>query len=372
MPAQVRLGPPFRAEHIGSLLRPRELKDAFTARARGDIADIDFRALQDRCIIDAIRLQEEVGLRAITDGEFRRAAWSTGLVRALVGLEDRPSLFEFHDSSGHRVRWDTCFAAAPIRRAREIALGEFEFVKRHTRATPKVTIPAPSFLHFFGLGECADRAVYPDLAEFWSDLIAIYQQELADLGRAGATYVQLDEVPQAMLCDDDIRARVRAHGEDPDALSRTYIDAVNRIVDARPPAMTIGMHLCRGNLRGHWMASGSYEAIAERLFNTLHVDGFFLEYDSERAGDFRPLRFMPAEKFVRLGIVSSKTAALESKDALRRRIDEAAEFVAFQRLGISPQCGFASTVGGNPLTIDDQRAKLALIVDLAHSLWGAA
>lgn len=372
MAAQVKLDPPFRAEHIGSLLRPRELKDAFAAHARGALGDADFRALQDRCIIDAIRLQEEVGLLSITDGEFRRVAWSTGFIRALDGLEDRPSLFEFQDSSGHRVRWDTCFAAARIRRAREIALGEFEFVRRHTRATPKVTMPAPSFLHFFRVGECADRAVYPDLAEFWSDLITIYQQELGELARAGATYVQLDEVPQAMLCDDYVRAKVRASGEDPDALSRTYVDAVNRILAARPPGMTIGMHLCRGNLRGHWMASGSYEAIAERLFNDLHVDGFFLEYDSERAGDFRPLRFMPADKFVRLGIVSSKTPLLESTDALRRRIDDAAKFVALDRLGISPQCGFASTVGGNPLTIDEQRAKLRLIVDLARTIWGSS
>ncbi|MGH7947889.1 MAG: 5-methyltetrahydropteroyltriglutamate--homocysteine S-methyltransferase, partial [Candidatus Binataceae bacterium] len=174
----------------------------------------------------------------------------------------------------------------------------------------------------------------------------------------------------AMLCDDAVRATVRAHGEDPEALSRTYLDAVNRILDARPAGMTIGMHLCRGNLRGHWMASGSYEAIAERLFNELRIDGFFLEYDSERAGDFRPLRFMPADKFVRLGIVSSKTPLLESSDALHRRIDAAAKFVAFERLGISPQCGFASTVGGNPLTIDDQRAKLSLVVDLARSVWG--
>ncbi len=371
MTSQVKLAPPFRAEHIGSLLRPRELKDAFAARARGAIGDAEFRALQDRCIIDAIRLQEEVGLRSITDGEFRRVAWSTGFLHALDGLEDRPSLFEFQDSSGHRVRWDTCFATARIRRARDIALGEFEFVKRHTRATPKVTMPAPSFLHFFRLGECADRKVYPDLAQFWSDLIAIYQQELAALGRAGATYVQLDEVPQAMLCDEAVRATVRQHGEDPEALSRTYADVVNRILDARPAGMTIGMHLCRGNLRGHWMASGGYEAIAERLFNELRVDGFFLEYDSDRAGDFKPLRFMPADKFVRLGIVSSKTPALESADALRRRLDDASKFVAIERLGISPQCGFASTVGGNPLTIDDQRAKLHLVVDVARTVWGS-
>jgi 5-methyltetrahydropteroyltriglutamate--homocysteine methyltransferase len=369
--AQLKLNPPFRAEHIGSLLRPRELKDAFAARARGQIDDSAFRAIQDRAIIGAIRLQEDIGLHSITDGEFRRVAWSTGFIRALDGLEDRPSLFEFTDQTGDRVRWDTCYAVAPIRRARAITLDEFEFVRRHTLKTPKVTMPAPSFLHFFRLDECADRAVYPDLAGFWSDLIAIYQDELRALGRAGATYVQFDEVPQAMLCDDDVCAAVRARGSDPDVLTGAYIDAVNRILESRPPGMTIGMHLCRGNLRGHWMASGSYEAIAERLFNDLRVDGFFLEYDTPRAGDFRPLRFMPKDKFVRLGLVSTKTPVLEDRDSLRRRIDEAARFVGLDRLGVSPQCGFASTVGGNPLSDDDQRAKLALVVNLARSVWGS-
>jgi 5-methyltetrahydropteroyltriglutamate--homocysteine methyltransferase len=370
MATQVKLEPPFRAEHIGSLLRPRELKDAFGAHARGEIDDVRYREVMERCIHEAIRLQEDAGMQSITDGEFRRVAWSTGLLSALDGLADRESIFEFHGADGKSQKWNTCMAIARLRRARPIALEEFTFVRTNTSRTPKVTIPSPSFLHFFRLGECADRAVYSDLDEFWTDVVRIYHEELADLARAGATFVQFDEVPQAMLCDETVRERVRAHGEDPELLTRRYIEVVNRVLERRPAGMTIGMHLCRGNLRGRWMAAGGYEAIAERLFNDLTVDGFFLEYDTPRAGDFAPLRLMPADKFVRLGLVSSKSAALEDKGALKRRIDEAAKFAALDRLGISPQCGFASTAGGNPLSVDDQRHKLALVAEVAREVWG--
>jgi 5-methyltetrahydropteroyltriglutamate--homocysteine methyltransferase len=365
----MKINPPFRAEHIGSLLRPRELKDAFGARSRGEIDEPRFHEILERSIVDAIRMQEEVGLQTITDGEFRRVAWSTGFISALEGLGNAQSIFEFRDSAGNLQRWDTCRATGRLKRPRGITLDEFEFVRRRTSGTPKVTMPSPSFLHFFRLGECADPKVYPKLDEFWSDLIRIYQEELAELGRVGATYVQFDEVPQAMLCDENVRAKVREHGEDPERLLTLYIDAVNRILEQRPPGMTIGMHLCRGNLRGRWMASGGYEAVADRLFNDLKVDGFFLEYDSPRAGDFSPLRLIPREKFVRLGLISSKTAALENKDDLKRRIDEAAKFVPLDSLGISPQCGFASTAGGNPLTAEDETAKLRLVVEVASEVW---
>ncbi len=365
----MKINPPFRAEHIGSLLRPRELKDAFAARGRGEIEESKFREILEGCIVDAIRLQEEAGLETITDGEFRRVAWSTGFVSALAGLGSAQSIFEFRDNAGNSQRWDTCFATARVTRPRAITLEEFNFVRQHTDRTPKVTMPAPSFLHFFRLNECADRKVYPDLDLFWADLIRIYRAELSELGAAGSSYVQFDEVPQAMLCDENVRARVREHGEDPERLLGLYIDAMNTILEARPAGMTIGMHLCRGNLRGRRMAQGGYEAIAERLFNDLEVDGFFLEYDSSRAGDFSPLRFMPRGKFVRLGLVSSKTPVLEAKDELRRRIDEAAKFVALDSLGISPQCGFASTAGGNPLTLADEQAKLRLVVEVAHEVW---
>jgi 5-methyltetrahydropteroyltriglutamate--homocysteine methyltransferase len=368
--AALRTNPPFRADHIGSLLRPRELKDAFRDFAADRLTDAAFREIQERCIRDAIRMQEEVGLQSITDGEFRRSSWSFGFVKALEGFSERPSLFEFRDAEGHVQRWDTCYAISRIRRTHGITTGEFEFVRRHTRMMPKVTMPAPSFLHFFRGLECADRSVYPDLDEFWSDLIAIYQAELRELARIGATYVQIDEVPVAMLCDESVREKVRALGEDPDALLHTYVGAVNLILEARPAGMTVVMHLCRGNLRAHWMAAGGYDAIAERLFHDLKVDAFMLEYDTPRAGDFSPLRLMPADKTVVLGLVSSKTPVLEAKDALERRIDEASKYVPLERLGISPQCGFASTVGGNPLTIDDERAKLARVVEVAREVWG--
>jgi 5-methyltetrahydropteroyltriglutamate--homocysteine methyltransferase len=368
MSPEVKLNPPFRAEHIGSLLRPRELKEVFGRRA--EIGEEKYREILERCIVDAIRIQEDLGLEVITDGEFRRVAWSMGFVSALEGFEYQQSLFEFHDAAGNSQRWDTCRAIARMRRPRGITTEEFEFVRHHTKRIPKVTMPAPSFLHFFRLSGCADTAIYPDIDQYWSDLVDIYQAELAALSRLGATYVQFDEVPIAMLCDDEVRAKVRAHGEDPDALVRTYVGAVNRILEKRPPGMTIGMHLCRGNLRGRWMASGSYHAIADRLFNEAQVDGFFLEFDSPRAGDFSPLRFMPKEKFIVLGLVSSKIPALETESGLRSRIDEAAQYASIENMGISPQCGFASTVGGNPLSAEDEKAKLRLIVQTADRVWG--
>ena len=364
--------PPFRADHVGSLLRPRALKDAFRAHAEGKLDDAGFRATQDAAIRDAVRLQEEVGLRAITDGEFRRTAWSAGFVWALDGLAPRPSLFEFTDQQGDVVRWDTCFAERRISRTRGITTEEFSTVRSLTKETVKVTMPAPSFLHFFRGPECADGQAYPTLDAFFDDLVAIYRAELADLAKLGCRYVQLDEVPVAMLGDDGVREKVRARGEDPDAILRRYVDAVNRILEGRPPGMTVAMHLCRGNLRGHWMASGGYDAVADALFGGANVDAFLLEYDTPRAGDFSPLRFLSREKRAILGLVSSKTPALEPLDALRRRLDEAAKVVPLDRLGITPQCGFASTVAGNPLTEDDQRTKLARVVETADKVWGSA
>jgi 5-methyltetrahydropteroyltriglutamate--homocysteine methyltransferase len=363
---------PHRAEHIGSLLRPQALKDAFRARAAGRLGDDAFRSTQDGAIREAVALQHEAGLRSITDGEFRRAAWSAGFVWALQGLEPAESLFEFRDDAGDVIRWQTCHAVAPIRRTRAITLDEHGFVAALTGHDVKVTMPAPSFLHFFRGRRCVAPGAYTDLARFWDDVVAVYRAEIAELARAGARYLQLDEVPVAMLCDDDVRARVRAAGDDPDELLRAYTGAVNRALADRPRSLTVGMHLCRGNLRGHWMASGGYEAVAERLFNETEVDAFFLEYDSPRAGDFSPLRFVPANKRVVLGLVSSKQPALETLEALRRRIDEATRYLPLERLGISPQCGFASTVGGNPLTIEDERAKLRLVVDVAREVWGTA
>ncbi|MGH7931807.1 MAG: 5-methyltetrahydropteroyltriglutamate--homocysteine S-methyltransferase [Candidatus Binataceae bacterium] len=369
MSNDAKLNPPFRAEHVGSLLRPPDLIGAFNAHNRGQLDDARFREIQDRCIIDAIRLQEEAGLNSISDGEFRRSSWAYGFVEALDGFVNRPSPWKFHDDEGKDYDIETCYATRKLRRTRGITTGEFDFVRAHTKRTPKVTMPSPSFMHFFMGADCADPAVYRDSDEFWEDLLLIYEGELAALSKLGATYLQIDEVPQAMLCDSKIREQVRAFGQDPDKLTARYIDAINRILKKRPAGMTVGMHLCRGNFRSRWLAQGGYEAVAERLFNEAGVDGFFLEYDSARAGDFSPLRFMPKHKFVVLGIVSTKTPVLEDKAALRKRIEEAARYLPLERLAISPQCGFASTVGGNLLSIDDERSKLRLIVEVANEVW---
>ena len=361
---------PHRAEHVGSLLRPSELREAFKARTAGKISADGYREIEDRCIVDAIRMQEAAGLATITDGEFRRSSWAFGLVNAVEGFGLAPSMFEFHDAAGNNYGFETCKATAKIRRKRPIAVDDFNFVRRHTRRVPKVTMPAPSFMHFFRGKACVDPAVYPGLAEFWADLVHVYREELDELGRAGAEYVQIDEVPLAMLCDPAVRERARAIGEDPDTLVTTYINAVNDALATRPAGMTVGMHLCRGNLRSRWLAAGSYEPVAARLFNEVRVDAFFLEYDTERAGDFAPLRLVPPDKMVVLGLVSTKTPVLETPEALRRRIDEAARYVALEWLALSPQCGFASTVGGNLLSADDQRRKLELVADVARRVWG--
>ena len=370
MSREPRLNPPFRAEHIGSLLRPAELTAAAKRHARRELDDGALREVQDSCIVEAIRMQEAVGLDSISDGEFRRSSWAYGFVEALTGFVNRPSPWKFHDADGHEYPIETCYATAKLRRARGIATGEFEFVRAHTRRTPKVTLPSPSFMHFFQGGRCADPTAYPDPDAFWEDLLGIYQAELAALGRLGVHWLQIDEVPQAMLCDPAIREQTRALGEDPERLTQKYIAVVNRIVSGRPAGMTVGMHLCRGNFRSRWLAAGGYETVAERLFNECDVDGFFLEYDDARAGGFEPLRFMPGHKFAVLGLVSTKTPLLETREALRKRIDEAARYLPLERLALSPQCGFASTVGGNLLTAEDQRAKLALIVETAKEVWG--
>ena len=366
----VKLNPPHRAEHIGSLLRPRELREAFKARAAGQMAADAYREIEDRAIIAAIQMQEAVGLQTITDGEFRRGSWAFGLVKAVDGFEEARSSFEFQDADGNSYPFDTCYATSKIRRTRPIAAGEFDFVSHHTKRVPKVTMPAPSFMHFFRGAECADRKVYPNLADFWSDLLAVYKEELHELGRLGARYLQIDEVPLAMLCDARVRERARAMGQEPDALVIRYIDAINEVIAARPAGMTVGMHLCRGNFRSRWMAAGGYDTVAERLFNRTKVDAFFLEYDTPRAGDFAPLRFVPANKIVVLGLISTKTPILEQKDSLKRRIAEAARFVPLERLALSPQCGFASTVAGNVLSAEDQTRKLGLVVEVAREVWG--
>jgi 5-methyltetrahydropteroyltriglutamate--homocysteine methyltransferase len=360
-------GPPFRADHVGSLLRPQALKDAFRDYHAGRIGAEKFREIQDRAIRDAVAMQEEVGLQSISDGEFRRGSWFLGLVEAVDGLTTKDAPFDFR--GGGHAKFQTAYAEGKLARVRGITTDEFSFIRSITHRTPKVTIPSPSLVHFLRADMTVSRAAYPRMEEFWTDLTAVYQQELAELGRLGCCYLQLDEVPCAMLCDPKLRASVEAAGERPDALLDCYISAANRAIAQRPAGMTVAMHLCRGNYKGQWMAAGGYEPVAEKLFNAVAVDAFFLEYDTGRAGGFEPLRFVPANKTIVLGLISTKTPSLEPVDDLRRRIDEASRYVPLERLCLSPQCGFASSVGGNPLTIEDERRKLRRVVEVAEKVW---
>ena len=357
---------PFRAEHVGSLLRPRALTSAFRAYRDGQMTDDALAAVLDDSVRDAIALQEQVGLQSITDGEFRRGSWFLGFVDAVEGLTVKDSLFAF---GGDHAQWSCPYCEAKVRRTQGITTEEFKFVRATTKRTPKVTMPSPTAMHFWRGKDTVDAAVYPDIEEFFADLAAVYQQELKALAALGATYVQLDEVPIAMLCDDKVRAKLRAQGIDPDALLRRYVALINQALAGRPAGMTVGMHICRGNYKGQWMAEGGYDPVAEMLFTGIDVDAFFLEYDSPRAGDFAPLRHVPKNKSVVLGLVTTKVPETPSADALKRRIDEAAKFLPLERLALSPQCGFASSVGGNPVTVDDERRKLALVVEVADAVW---
>jgi 5-methyltetrahydropteroyltriglutamate--homocysteine methyltransferase len=364
-----RPSPPFRAEHIGSLLRPPALKAAARERAAGRLDAAGFERAVCGCILQALRVQEAAGLAVATDGEFRRGSWFLGFVDAVEGLTVKPSLFQF---SGQHAAWDCPYAAAPLRRRRGITTAEFDFVRANTALTPKVTMPAPSQMLFYRGAEAADRAAYPGLDRLHADLVAVYREEIADLARRGCRYVQLDEVPVALLCDPRVREAVTARGDDPDALVDLYVDLVNEIVAAKPAGMTIGLHLCRGNYKGQWMAEGGYSPVAERLFRRAAVDAFFLEYDSPRAGDFRPLEAVPAGTRVVLGLVSTKVPETPGISALVDRVGEASRYVPVERLSVSPQCGFASSAAGNPVSEADQAAKLAAVVAVARQVWGTA
>ena len=361
--------PPFRADHVGSLLRPPALRQAFRRHAGREIVDAEFAGIQDQCIRDAVRMQEDIGLKVVTDGEFRRGSYWGRFVERTEGLEVRGALLKFRDDHGHEVDFTAPYATAAMRRRQPLALDEFVFLRDAAAVTAKITLPAPSTMHFLRFSDFADRAAYADADEFFADLIAVFRQEIADLVGAGCRYVQIDEIAIALLCDGAIRDKVVAGGGDPDALVERYIDAINGATAACPPDVVVGVHMCRGNFRGHHLADGGYESVAERFFARTRANHFLLEYDTPRAGDFAPLRLVPKGKGVVLGLVSSKTPTLESIDLLRRRTDEAARHIDLDRLAISPQCGFASTVAGNPVTAADERAKLARVVDAALVIW---
>jgi 5-methyltetrahydropteroyltriglutamate--homocysteine methyltransferase len=362
--------PPFRADHVGSLLRPKALREAHRRHAAGELSTAEFTAAQDAAIRAVVRLQEEVGLEVVTDGEFRRSSYWGRFVERCQGFAIKPALFKFRDDHGHEADFTATYAAARIRRVQALAADEFAFLSGVTGAVPKITMPAPSTMHFYRCSDFADPAVYAEASAFFADLAEVYRAEIAELAAAGCRYIQLDEVALAMLCDPAIRDKVAAAGQEPDALVDLYIGALNACVAGAPADMGVGVHMCRGNFRGRYLSEGGYESVAERFFSESRVTHFLLEYDTARAGDFKPLRFVPDGKGVVLGLVSTKTPILETLGDLRRRVSEAAEYIDLARLGIGPQCGFASTAAGNPLTEADQRAKLRLVVEAAAAIWG--
>jgi 5-methyltetrahydropteroyltriglutamate--homocysteine methyltransferase len=365
--------PPFRADHVGSLLRPERLLEARARLARGVSSADELRAIEDECIAEAVRRQEEVGLQGITDGEFRRTFFHVDFLERLDGVTvvegDFSASFRRDDGTEVGFKPPTMRVTGKLRHRASIQGPDFDFLKRTTRRVPKVCIPSPSMLHFRGGRAAIDAELYPDLEGFYADLAAAYRAEIADLADRGCRYLQLDDTNLAYLCDPKIRESTRARGDDPDELPRTYCRLINEAVRERPADMAICIHLCRGNFRSAWVAQGGYEPVAEILFNELALDGFFLEYDDERSGDFAPLRFVPKGKTVVLGIVTSKRPLLESADALKRRIEEAARFVPLEQLALSPQCGFSSTVHGNEISEDDQWRKLARVVEVANQVW---
>ena len=363
-------GPPYRAEHIGSLLRPASLTAAFRAWSAGEIDDARFRQTQDECIREVVALQEGIGLRVVTDGEFRRASYWGHFLGPVAGLGTAAAIYRFRDDSGEELSFLAPRVEGRVRRRESVGGPAFGFLAGVARATPKVTMPSPPTFHFWRGRDTFAPGTYDDPAEFFSDLAKVYREEIADLAARGARYLQLDDVPLVMLCDPDIRGRLARDGEDADALIDLYLASINDALADRPADLVVGLHLCRGNHRGKHLASGGYEPIAERLFNELAVDAFFLEYDGERAGGFEPLRFLPEGRRAILGLVSSKSTALESAGDLARRLDEASRHAPLERLGVSPQCGFASTVGGNPITADIQRRKLGQVVAAARAVWG--
>jgi len=361
------LRPPYRADHVGSLLRPVELARARRQWRAGDLTRERLGELEDRLIRDAVARQEALGLRSVTDGEFRRDWWHLDFLTQLdgVAIDANPGL----KFGGPADQPPIATVVGKVRCSKPIMVGDFEFLASVAKATPKMTIPSPSMLHLRGGRNAISTEVYPDLDEFWTDVAAAYRVAIAQLARAGCAYLQLDDVAFAYLCDPRMRDTCRRNGDEPDDLPRRYAAAVDAALAARPTGMTVTMHTCRGNFKSAWVAEGGYEVVAEAMFST-SVDAFFMEFDSERAGGFEPLRLLPAGKTVVLGLVTTKSGELEDAYLLRRRIDAAARYVPLERLCLSPQCGFSSTHHGNALSEDEQWRKLELVVEVARSVWG--
>jgi 5-methyltetrahydropteroyltriglutamate--homocysteine methyltransferase len=371
-----RTTPPFRADHVGSLLRPRRLLQAREDHAAGRIGDQQLRAVEDDAIREVVAMQRDVGLQSATDGEFRRASWHMDFIYRLGGVSRAPEHLkvQFRNPTGTIEFTSAALKIDGKVRLEQTIFGEdFQYLKPladQTGATAKLTIPSPNMVHYRGGQAAIDRDVYPDLEQFWSDLGDAYAEQVRRIGELGCTYLQFDDTSLAYLNDPAQRAMVAQRGDDAEHLHLRYIQQINRALQGRPEGMAVTTHMCRGNFRSSWAAEGGYDFVAEALFGELGVDGFFLEYDDARSGGFEPLRFVPKGKQVVLGLVTTKRGELESKDQLKRRIEEASRFVPLEQLCLSPQCGFSSTVEGNLLTYDEQVAKLRLIVETAQEVWG--
>ena len=367
-----RLNPPFRADQVGSLLRPPELLRARERFQNGDSSREELRHSEDQAIRQVVRKQESIGLRSITDGEYRRTYFHIDFLERLEGVTSSGGIeVKFKRRNGEvNFAPPRLAVTGKLRHQQDIQKADFEYLKSVTSQTPKVTIPSPTMVHFRGGRAAIDIQAYPDLDEFFADLAQVYREEIDSLYRAGARYIQLDDTNLAYLCDPQLREGARQRADDPDELPRTYSRLINSVIDGRPEDLTVAIHLCRGNFQSAWVAQGSYEPVAEIIFNELNVDVFFLEYDGERSGDFAPLRFMPATKTLVLGLVTTKIPELEPADELKQRVEQAARYVELANLCLSPQCGFSSTVHGNQLTHDQQWRKLELVVKTAEAIWG--
>jgi 5-methyltetrahydropteroyltriglutamate--homocysteine methyltransferase len=367
--------PPFRADHVGSLLRPPEVRQAREDHRAGRITAEQLRAIEDAAIRRLVKLQEDIGLQGVTDGEIRRTSWHMDFFYQIAGVAKLPQQVRvpFHRGDEHlEFTADAVGINDKLRLTKTIFGEDFAFLKSVARATPKLTIPAPSVLHRRGGPALVDPQVYPDIEEVWRDLTAVYADEVAALGVLGCTYLQLDDTSFATLCDPAHREAMKQLGVDGSRIHETYIRLFNEGLAKKPATMAVCTHTCRGNFRSAWFAAGGYDYIAEALFNELKVDGFFLEYDDERSGGFEPLRFVPKGKMVVLGLVTTKRRALEAKDEIKRRIDEAARYVPLEQICLSPQCGFSSTLAGNDISEEEQFAKLRVVVETAHDVWGTA
>ena len=365
---------PFRADHVGSLLRPEIVRENRLLWKQGKLPAAALRAIEDEAIAQTVAQVESIGMKSITDGEFRRDYFHLDFLKELGGVSVEE---ESVPATGAKVAGDgfkppTLRVTGKLQHKKDIQVADFKYLRSVVTQTPKVSIPSPTMVHFRGGRKAIDIDSYPDMDVFFHDLAAAYRQEIDHLYRAGLRYLQLDDTNLAYLCDPKMREAAAARGEDPNELPRTYAALINEVIDGRPDDLVVGIHLCRGNYRSTWFASGGYEPVAEILFQNINVDGYFLEYDDERSGDFAPLRFVPKSKKVVLGIISSKTPQLEDMDLLCKRIDEAAQFMPLENMCVSPQCGFSSTHHGNELTLDDQWRKLELVVGTARKVWGEA